>query len=52
MKKWIIIAGVALVAVVGVMGGMSAMGVSANDSALEEIRGQEGVIALSVSGMT
>ena len=52
MKKWMITGVLAVVGIVGVMAGMSFLGVRANDGALEEIRGQEGVVVLNVSGMT
>ena len=52
MKKFLIIGLVVAVAAFAGMYGLGAMGVKANDSALEEIRTQEGVVVLAVSGMT
>ena len=52
MKKWLAIGISGVVAIVAVMAGLGFMGVRANDTALEAIRGQEGVVALDVSGMT
>ncbi|MEM7164576.1 MAG: hypothetical protein AAF581_03890 [Planctomycetota bacterium] len=52
MKKWVMFGLLGVCCVVGVMAVMSFMGVRANEGALEEIRGQEGVVVLSVAGMT
>ena len=52
MKKWIVIPVVGIIAVVAVMAVMSYVGVRANDDALAEIRDNEEVVVLSVSGMT
>ncbi len=49
MKKWII---VAIVAAVAVLGATTWMQVSSNDSALGELESAEGVVVLAVSGMT
>ena len=51
MKKWITILLVVVVGAVAVLGGLSYMGVQANDTALAEIQSNEKAVALSVSGM-
>ena len=52
MKKWMTVGFIGVVAVVAVMAGIGFMGIRANDSALDEIRGQQGVVVLGISGMT
>ena len=52
MKKWMLIGLLGVCCLGGVMATMGYMGVRANEGALEEIRGQEGVVVLAVAGMT
>ncbi len=52
MKKFIVIGILVIVGGVGVLSGLAYMQVQANDTALEEIRSKDGVVELSITGMT
>ena len=52
MKKWVFFGIAGIVGIVAVMAVMSFAGVQANNGALEEIRDNERVVVLNVSGMT
>lgn len=52
MKKFLIFAVAGVVLVGGVLGFGAYQGKQANATALEQVRGADGVVVLSVSGMT
>lgn len=52
MKKFFLFAAAGVVLVVGVLGFGMYQGKQANATALEQVRGADGVVVLAVNGMT